>query len=106
MMFLLDGHVGRKKKNSREWILLDLGKSAPVTSVTINWEAAFATEYQIQISREDGKTWETLESVTDGEGLVEFWNFEETIARFVRIYFIKRGTPWAYSVWEIIVRGL
>lgn len=42
-----------------EWIQVDLGSVQAVNAVTINWEAAYAAKYEIQVST-DGKEWTTV----------------------------------------------
>ena len=55
------------------WITIDLGADYSVNRVTLDWEAAFAVDYQIQLS-EDGSDWTTVASVVGNTtgGLVDF----------------------------------
>jgi hypothetical protein len=50
-----------------QWLEVDLGASASITQVVLQWEAAYATAFQIQISP-DGTNWTTIYSTTTGTG--------------------------------------
>src|SRR5882724_2923131 len=50
-----------------QWLQVDLGATANVTQVTLNWEAAFASGFQIQTSP-DAATWTTIFSTTTTTG--------------------------------------
>jgi len=50
-----------------QWLQVDLGASATVDKVVLNWEAAYATGYQIQISN-DNVNWTSIYSTTTGTG--------------------------------------
>lgn len=86
-----------------QWITVDLGGPAEITRVKLNWQAAYATDYEIQASP-DGATWTTLKSVTDGNGGIDEYDVSAQ-ARYVRMSGSKRSTPWGYSLWEFEVYG-
>jgi hypothetical protein len=50
-----------------QWLQVDLGTSQTICEVTLDWEAAYATAFQIQASP-DGNTWTTIYSTTTGTG--------------------------------------
>jgi hypothetical protein len=86
-----------------QWIAVDLGAKQEISRVRLNWEAAYARAYQIQVS-DDGKTWTTAWDVPEGHGGIE----EQDLAasgRFVRMYGTKRATQWGYSLRELEVYG-
>ncbi len=86
-----------------QWIQVDLGSVQAVNSVKINWEAAYAAKYQIQVST-DGENWTT---VSEENGLVGevISNFAATKARYVRMQGVSRGTQYGYSIYEMEVYG-
>ena len=86
-----------------QWITVDLGVVQPIESVRIDWEAAAAKDYQIQVY--DDSAWTTVKTVTGNaaSGMVTFPNLG-THGRYVRIYCTARATPWGYSLYEIQVR--
>ncbi|ABX05150.1 cellulose binding domain-containing protein [Herpetosiphon sp.] len=82
-----------------QWIQVDLGSSKSLTKVVLNWEAAYARAYQVQVS-DDASTWRTLSTVSNGDGGTDTLNITGS-GRYVRIYATQRGTEWGYSLWEI-----
>ena len=79
------------------WV--DLGKSTLVNRVVIYWEAAYATQYQIQTSL-DGTTWTTVFSDYSATSGTKTITFTSILARYVKIYCIKRATVYGFSIWE------
>jgi hypothetical protein len=86
-----------------QWIYVDLGSVATVTRVVLNWEAAFARAYQIQVSN-DASAWTTVFSTTTGTGGVNDLAVSGS-GRYVRMNGTQRGTVWGYSLWEFQVFG-
>ncbi|MBP2473353.1 hypothetical protein JOF53_002225 [Crossiella equi] len=87
-----------------QWLAVDLGGSATVNRVVLNWETAFATDYQIQVSA-DGRTWSTVKSVTGGDGGVDEITGLGVAARHVRVNGTRRATTYGYSLYEFSVYG-
>jgi hypothetical protein len=86
-----------------QWLTVDLGAKQDLTRIKLDWEAAYASAYLIQLS-DDGSSWTTVIDVKDGHGGIDE---HETSAsgRFVRMYGTKRATPWGYSLRELSVSG-
>ncbi|GAA1870881.1 discoidin domain-containing protein [Myceligenerans crystallogenes] len=85
------------------WIAVDLGATAHITSVVLQWDPAYATGYDLQVS-DNGSTWRTVHSTTTGKG------FKETVpldadGRHVRLQLNKRSGAYGYSLWEFQVYG-
>ncbi|MFI6425686.1 discoidin domain-containing protein [Promicromonospora sp. NPDC050880] len=85
------------------WIAVDLGAAAHVTSVVLQWDPAFATTFDIEVS-DNGSTWRTVHTTTNGTG------FKQTIpldanGRHVRVHMRDRSGPYGYSLWEFQVYG-
>ncbi|TVY02107.1 carbohydrate-binding protein [Cohnella terricola] len=87
-----------------QWISVDLGSVQTVSRVKLNWEAAYAKSYQIQVST-DGNGWENVYTTTTGGGGVEDVTFSAKSARYVRVYGTQRGTAYGYSLWDFEVYG-
>ncbi|ROT33013.1 discoidin domain-containing protein [Micromonospora sp. HM5-17] len=85
------------------WIYVDLGATATIRRVVLQWDPAYATAYQIQVSS-DASTWSTIYSTTTGRGFVETLSVNGT-GRYVRMYGTARGSPYGYSLWEFRVYG-
>lgn len=88
-----------------QWITVDLGASYNVYAVKLNWEAAYAKAYKIQVSA-DGNNWTDVYSTTRGVGGTEEMAIHSTSpARYVRMYGIQRATSHGYSLYDFEVYG-
>ncbi|MET0414546.1 MAG: DUF1996 domain-containing protein [Actinoplanes sp.] len=86
-----------------QWIRVDLGGNATITSVKLQWEAAYAKAYQIQTSL-DGNSWTTIHSAGNSAGGTENLTVSGT-GRYVRMYGTQRATGYGYSLYEFQVYG-
>ena len=84
-----------------QWLMVDLGSAVPLSKVRLNWEAAYAKDYELQIST-NGTVWTTVRHVKDGEGGVEEQELSQT-ARYVRVLGLRRATPYGISLYELQV---
>jgi hypothetical protein len=87
-----------------QWVSVDLGASYAINRVKINWEAAYATAYQVQVSQ-DGNTWDTVRSVTGNTTVINDNTGLSATGRYVRIYATSRATQYGYSIYELEVYG-
>ena len=89
------------------WWAVDLGKEYHITSVEINWEAAYAKVYKIQISNDQTfTTFTDIASVTDGNGQLDVVSTDLNVkGRYVRILCITRATGYGYSFFECRIYG-
>jgi hypothetical protein len=102
----VDGNTGTRWSSAfsdPQWLQVDLGASASITQVVLQWEAAYATAFQIQTSP-DGTNWTSIYSTTTGTGGTQTLNVTGT-GRYVRMYGTARATPYGYSLWEFQVFG-
>jgi hypothetical protein len=102
----VDGNTGTRwssQFSDPQWIQVDLGASATITQVVLEWEAASGKAYQIQTSA-DGATWTSIYSTTTGPGGTETLNVSGS-GRYVRMYGTARNTAYGYSLWEFQVYG-
>jgi len=86
-----------------QWLSVDLGATATVTRVVLNWEAAYGHAFQVQVSS-DGSSWTSIYSTTAGAGGVNDLAVSGT-GRYVRMYGTQRGTVYGYSLFELQVYG-
>jgi acyl-homoserine lactone acylase PvdQ len=84
-----------------ESITVDLGSVRPVGRAVLDWEAAYASEFSIQLSS-DGASWRTATTVT-GKGGRNVVSFTPAQARYVRMLGTTRGTGYGYSLWEFAI---
>ncbi|MBN1410364.1 MAG: discoidin domain-containing protein [Spirochaetales bacterium] len=104
--YAVDGNTGTRWSSAfsdPQWLQVDLGSTATVSSVVLRWETACATAYQIQISS-NASTWTTLYSTTSGSGGTVTHNVSGS-GRYIRMYGTSRATAWGYSLWEFEVYG-
>ncbi|HET8991847.1 MAG TPA: discoidin domain-containing protein [Candidatus Saccharimonadales bacterium] len=87
-----------------QWVYIDLGSTKTISEVKINWETAYASAYQIQVSN-DATNWTTIYSTTKGTGGVNDLKGLSGSGRYVRMYGTHRATVWGYSIWEMAVYG-
>jgi len=102
----VDGNAGTRWSSAfsdPQWLQVDLGAPATITSVALNWETAYAKSFQIQTST-DGVAWTTVYSTTTGAGGAQTISVTGS-GRFVRMYGTVRATQWGYSLWEFQVFG-
>ncbi len=102
----VDGNTGTRWSSAfsdPQWIQVDLGATASITQVVLNWEAAYGKSFQIQTS-DNASTWTTIFSTTTGTGGVQTLNVTGS-GRYVRMYGTARGTQYGYSLWEFQVYG-
>ncbi|MFD9792014.1 discoidin domain-containing protein [Streptomyces sp. NPDC059070] len=88
-------------RSDDQWLQVDLGSVQTVTEATVVWEAAFAKDYDLEVST-NGTHWTTVASrrnrtSPDADDL----HFPPTSARYVRMQGIERGTPYGYSIYEL-----
>jgi hypothetical protein len=86
-----------------QWIQVDLGGSAEISQVVLQWEAAYATGFQLQTSV-DGATWTPIYTTTTGPGGTQTLAVAGT-GRYVRMYGTVRANGYGYSLWEFQVYG-
>jgi hypothetical protein len=102
----VDGDAGTRwssQFSDPQWIQVDLGATATISQVVLQWEGAYGRAFQIQTSA-DGGTWTTVHTTTNGTGGTQTLNVTGS-GRYVRMYGTARGTGYGYSLWEFKVYG-
>jgi hypothetical protein len=102
----VDGNTGTRWSSAfsdPQWLQVDLGATASVSQVVLQWETAYATAFQIQVSA-DAANWTSIYSTTTGTGGTQTLSITGT-GRYVRMLGTARGTQWGYSLWEFQVFG-
>jgi hypothetical protein len=87
-----------------QWLQIDLGRAVGIEGLTIQWEHAYAADYDVQVSG-DGKEWRTLHHQPSGKGGRETVGGLSGEGRFVRVYCRKPGPHGLSSIWEITFAG-
>ena len=99
-----DGNTGTRWSSAfsdPQWLEVDLGSTQSVCGVSIDWEAAYATAFQIQVSN-DNSTWTSAYSTTTGTGGTQNLTLSGS-GRYIRMYGTARATQYGYSIWEFDV---
>ncbi len=102
----VDGNTGTRWSSAfsdPQWLQVDLGSVQAICQVVLNWEAAYATAFQIQTSA-DATTWTSIYSTTTGTGGVQTLTVSGS-GRYIRVYGTTRATQYGYSLWEFSVYG-
>jgi F5/8 type C domain len=102
----VDGDTGTRWSSAfsdPQWLQVDLGATATISSVTLNWEAAYAKAFKIQTSA-DGTDWTDVYSTTTGSGGTQTLAVNGS-GRYARMYGTTRATGYGYSLWEFQVYG-
>lgn len=84
-------------------LIIDLNAPETFTRMILRWEAAYATQYKIEVSnnKDDPASWKTIHSETQGTGQVNDFTFPSVSARYVRLTNSARATAYGYSLFEI-----
>jgi len=85
-----------------QWLQIDFGSVQSINRVTLYWENAYGSAYQIQVSN-DASTWTTIETVTNGKGGTNDFPGLSSSGRYVRMYGTQRATQYGYSLYEFQV---
>ena len=99
-----DGNTGTRWSSAfsdPQWLEVDLGSSQQICGVSLDWETAYATAFEIQVSN-DNATWTTIYSTTTGTGGTQALTVSGS-GRYIRMYGAARATQYGYSLWEFDV---
>ncbi|RPK43432.1 MULTISPECIES: family 16 glycosylhydrolase [unclassified Streptomyces] len=102
----VDGDLGTRWSSAfadPQWIQIDLGASAGISRVVLNWEAAHGTAFRIEVSS-DAERWTVVHQTTAGTGGTQNLAVSGN-GRYVRMYGTQRATAYGYSLWEFQVYG-
>jgi large repetitive protein len=95
-----------------EWLYVDLGASAQISSIDIDWENASAQNYILEYSNDQADTpanWQPFATITNNPGggghVVSRPVNTPAIGRFVRVTGTTRNTPYGYSINDLKVLG-
>lgn len=87
------------------WFVVDLAGIYNINQIVLNWENAFARQFEILLSH-DGVNFERVFNQTIGEGGIETINIGAVNARYVKFQGVQRALPYGYSLYEIEVYGV
>ncbi len=87
-----------------QWWQVDLGSAQSVSSVSVVWEAAYASSYKIQVST-NGTAFTDVATVAGTGAGVKLTSFTAVSARYVRVLGVSRATPYGLSFFTVQVFG-
>src|SRR2546430_226928 len=100
----VDGNTGTRWSSAfsdPQWLQIDLGATVSVCQVVLQWETAYATTFQTQVST-DASNWTSIYSTTTGTGATQTLTVSGT-GRYLRMYGTARAPAYGYSLWELQV---
>ena len=102
----VDGNPGTRWSSAfsdPQWLQVDLGGTATLSSIVLDWEAAYSRTFNLQTSA-NGSSWTTIKANVAGVA------GRQTVAvtgsgRYVRLQSTARATQWGVSLAEFEVYG-
>jgi uncharacterized protein YjdB len=89
-----------------QWIQIDLGASYKIYNVILNWEAASAKDYAIQISADGSTGWTTIATKTGMATGARVDNLSVAgTGRYIKMNGTARTSIYGYSLFEFGVYG-
>ncbi len=92
--------------SDNQWLYVDLGKIYDLTGVTVFWEDAYATTYDVQVSNDaSDASWQTITSVTKTSKAPDNLGVTGT-GRYLKLRLNTRALPlYGFSIYELQVYG-
>lgn len=87
-----------------QWIYIDLGTTATINRVVLNWGTEYGKGYEIQIS-DDAGNWMTVVTETNGDGDIDDITGLSANGRYVRMYGTACGKGKGYMLREFKLYG-
>ncbi len=105
----IDGDMATRwasEKSEPQTLTLDLGEVVTVKRVLINWEAAYATKYELQIAASAAGPFTTIYTDSAGNGATDdVTTLTASDGRYLRMNGITRKLAYGFSIYEIAVYG-
>lgn len=89
--------------NDGEYVTVDLGEKAKLYKIRLHWEAAYASQYKVQLS-DDGSTFSDAKEINSDGGYDDIL-MDGASARYIRILGVKRATSYGISLYELEAYG-
>ena len=105
-------HLDQSGGQDPQWIYVDLGATATIHSITLDWENAAGQNYDLQVSNDQVQpgqspvNWTTVQTVVNNNspGLKIYSGLNAT-GRYVRMFGHSRDTGFGYSLFDFQVLG-
>ena len=102
----VDGNSGTRWSSTfsdPQWLQVDLGATSAISQVVLNWESAYASAFQLQVS-DNAADWRSIYATTTATGGIQTLAVSGS-GRYVRMYGTARPGGYGYSLWEFEVSG-
>jgi F5/8 type C domain len=87
---------------AHQWVVLDFVKRREYGGLVIDWDADYATAYQVQAS-DDGENWVPVFSSTAGNGGRDYVYLPDGESRYLRIDMERSSHEQGYGIREVTV---
>ena len=88
---------------ARQWVVVDFTKRREYGGLVIDWDPDdYATVYQVEAS-DDGETWTTVYSCTNGNGDRDYIYLPDGESRYVRLEMERSSREQGYGLQELTV---
>ncbi|MEG0275721.1 MAG: discoidin domain-containing protein [Coprobacillus sp.] len=107
---MTDGNMStrwKSKTNSNdEWVIIDLEKYSKMSNVSIKWETACSSNYEIWVSQ-DAKRWQKVKgNLVPNQSLNDSIELTNAYGRYIKVHSTATKTlKWGISIFEIDVYG-
>ncbi len=103
------GSTEQNVEYANEWLQVDLLKEETLNKIVINWEAAYAREYNVQIST-DNQNWNSVYTATNGQGGIVEIPVTNLKARYIKVNCTRKiatyqNNFYGYSILELEAYG-
>jgi streptogramin lyase len=88
-----------------ESIVVNYGQSVSISDLTIQWETAYASSYDVQIGASATGPWTAVYSKTGFAGGTDHTAGLAVVGQYLRVVGTKRATQWGVSIFEITALG-
>jgi hypothetical protein len=109
----LNSRWGSNEENveyTPEWLQVDLEKVETLNKIVVHWEAAFAREYNVEVSTTGQTGWTPVFSSSNGAQGAANIALNDVSARYIKVNCTRKISPWegnfyGYSILELEAYG-
>ncbi|MBD5289857.1 MAG: hypothetical protein HDS26_04135 [Bacteroides sp.] len=111
---LTDGDDGSRwgsQHSDNQWVYVDLGEDCMISGITLNWEAAFASDYDLMVAPDgadlsDISSWTTVCEERGHGNSGRIRHAVSATGRYVKMQGLARATNYGYSLYAMEVSGI
>lgn len=88
------------------WLIVDLGREAVLSEISLAWEVATARDYALEIADTPSGPWRDLARIEDNQTVGRITHPVTGRGRYVRLRMTRRSGDWGYSLYDFEVYGV